>query len=340
MPVSTALFARSSPRASIRGLVLAFLALAATSTGIEAQSYPIRAVTLVVPFAAGGGADATGRIIADAMSKHLGQSIVVENISGAGGAVGSMRVKSAKPDGYTIGLGSTGSLVGTVAINPRLKFDSREDFDFIGLVNSTPNVVFVRKSLPVSTMAEFTALARAKGRDIKFGHSGIGAGSHMTCVLLFQLIGVEPTYVTYRGYGQTINDILSGSIDGSCDLVSSASGHITGGAVKGLALADLSRSAAVSDVPNAVEVGLPEFKAETWMALFLPKGTPAEVRTRLSDALTKSLNEPSVGKRFADIGAALPSRDRQGGTYLGRLVISEVDRWKKILKQEANELPQ
>lgn len=340
MPVPTALRARSSPRASTGPLGLALIAMVATMNGLKAQPYPSRAVTLVVPFAAGGGADATGRIIADAMSKHLDQSIVVENVSGAGGAVGSMRVKGARPDGYTIGLGSTGSLVGTVAINPKLKFDSRNDFDFLGLVNSTPNVVFVRKSLPVGTMVEFITYARAKGRDLKFGHSGIGAGSHMTCVLLFQLIGVEPTYVTYRGYGQTINDILSGSIDGSCDLVSSVSGHITGGAVKGLALADVNRSAAVSDVPNATEVGLPDFRAETWMALFLPKGTTAEIQSRLSNALTKSLSEPGVGKRFADIGAALPSRERQGGEYVRRLVFNEVDRWKNILKQEAQDLPQ
>lgn len=340
MPVPTALRARFSPRASIAMLGLVLIAMAATATGVEGQIYPSRAVTLVVPFAAGGGADSTGRIIADAMSKHLDQSVVVENVSGAGGAVGSMRVKGARPDGYTIGLGSTGSLVGTVAINPKLKFDSREDFDFLGLVNSTPNVVFVRRSLPVRTMAEFIAYARAKGRDLKFGHSGIGAASHMTCVLLFQLIAVEPTYVTYRGYGQTINDILSGSIDGSCDLVSSASGHITGGAVNGLALADVNRSAAVSDVPNANEVGLPEFKAETWMALFLPKGTPAAIQSRLSNALTKSLREPGVGKRFVDIGATLLSPERQSGEYLRRLVISEVDRWKNILKQEAQNLPQ
>lgn len=340
MPVSTAFCARTSPRASIRMLVLALLVLAATAAGIEAQSYPSRAVTLVVPFAAGGGADATGRIIADAMSKQLDQSVVVENVSGAGGAVGSMRVKGARPDGYTIGLGSTGSLVGTVAINPKLKFDSREDFDFLGLVNSTPNIVFVRKSLPVSTMAEFIDLAKAKGRDLKIGHTGIGAGSHMTCVLLFQLIGVDPTYVTYRGYGQTINDVLSDSIDGSCDLVSSASGHITSGAVRGLAVADAHRSAAIAEIPSATEVGLPEFKAETWAGLFLPKGTPIAMHARLSDALTKSLSDPAVGKRFADIGAILPSRERQGGEYMRRLVISEVDHWKKILKQEVHELPQ
>lgn len=334
MPDPTPSRSRSLPRALMVRFAAVLIAATAATADAHAQAYPSRAVTLVVPFAAGGGADATGRIIADAMSKHLVQSIVVENVSGAGGAVGSMRVMSARPDGYTIGLGSTGSLVGTVAINPKLKFDSRQDFDYLGIVNTTPNVVFVRNSLPVRTMTEFIAYARIKGRDLKFGHSGIGAASHMTCALLFKLIGADPTHVIYRGYGQTINDILSGSIDGSCDLVSSASGHITGAAVRALALADVARSAAVPNIPNANEVGLPEFKAETWMALFLPKGTPTSIQTRLGDALAKSLSEPGVSKRFADIGATVPSPDRQGGEYLRGLIVSEVGRWKYILKQE------
>ena len=185
MPNPTALRSQFLPRAFMANCGALLIALIAPLAGAHAQTYPDRAVTLVVPFAAGGGADATGRIIADSMSKQLGQSVVVENVAGAGGALGPMRIKGARPDGYTVGLGSTGSLVGSIAINPKLKFDSRQDFDYLGIVNSTPNIVFVRKSLPVGTMKEFIAYARTKGRDLKFGHSGIGAASHMTCVLLF-----------------------------------------------------------------------------------------------------------------------------------------------------------
>jgi tripartite-type tricarboxylate transporter receptor subunit TctC len=309
-------------------------------TEAEAQAYPERTITLVVPFAAGGGADATGRIITEVMGKHLGQSIVVENVAGASGAIGHGRVKSAAPDGYTVGLGSMGTLAASIAVNPKLKFDSRQDFEYLGLVNTTPNIVFVRKELPASTLSEFTDYAKAKGRDLKMGHSGTGTISHITCVLLFQLLGAQPTYVTYRGYGQTINDILSGSIDGSCDLVTSVSGQVSAGTVKAFAVAADERSPAVPDVPTAKEVGLPDFKAETWMGLFAPKGTPVPVIARLKDALDKSLNEATVQNRFAAIGAAVPKADRRGGEYMLKLVGSEVDRWGGILKKAGVEVSQ
>lgn len=315
-------------------------ALIAANWEANAQTYPDRTITLVVPFAAGGGADATGRIIAEAMAKHLNQSIVVENVAGASGAIGHGRVKNAASDGYTIGLGSMGTLAASVAINPKLKFDSRQDFEYLGLVNSTPNIVFVRKGLSANTLSEFTDYAKAKGRDLKMGHSGIGTISHITCVLLFQLIGAQPTYVTYRGYGQTINDILSGSIDGSCDLVTSVSGQVSAGTVKAFAVAAEERASAVPGVPAAKEVGLPDFKAETWMGLFAPSGTPAPVLAKLKDALDKSLNEAAVQKRFADIGAAVPKPDRRGGEYMLKLVGSEVDRWGGILKKAGVELSQ
>ena len=320
--------------------ILALLAVTPLQTETQAQAYPDRTVILVVPFAAGGGADATGRIIADAMAKHLGQSIVVENVAGASGAIGHGRVKNAAPDGYTIGLGSMGTLAASVAINPKSKFDSRQDFEYLGLVNTTPNIVFVRNALPANTLGEFVDYARAKGRDLKMGHSGTGTISHITCVLLFQLIGAQPSYVTYRGYGQTINDILSGSIDGSCDLVTSVSGQVSAGAVKAFAIAADERSPAVPGVPAAREVGLPDFKAETWMGLFAPKGTSAPVLAKLRDALDKSLNEATVQKRFADIGAAVPKPDRRGGEYMLKLVGSEVDRWGAILKKAGVEVSQ
>lgn len=301
------------------------------SSAASAQTFPERTITLVVPFAAGGAADTTGRIMADAMAKHLGQSIVVENVAGAGGATGSARVKNARADGYTIGLGHMGTHAASVPINPKLPFDPRTDFQYLGLVSTTPNILFVRKDFPANTLAEFISYAKSKGKDLKLGHSGIGAASHITCVLLFKLIGTEPTYVSYRGFGQTINDILSGSIDGSCDLVASVSGQVQGGAVKALVVAVAERSKTVPNVPTAKEAGLPEFLAETWTGLYAPKDTPQPVLARLSEAMAKSLADPAVVKRFSDIGADVPKAERQGGTYMHKLVVSEVERWSKIL---------
>lgn len=297
----------------------------------SAQDYPSRPITIVVPFAAGGAADTIGRIMADGMSKYIGQPVVVENVAGVGGAIGSARVKNARPDGYTIGLGSMGTHAASVSVNPRLPFDPRTDFDYLGLVSATPNTLFVRKDFPASTLKEYVAYAKANGKDLKLGHSGIGSAPHITIVLLTQLIGVEPTMVSYRGFGQTINDILSGSIDGSCDLVAAVSGHIQGGAVKALVVADDERSPAIPAVPTATEAGLPDFKVETWTGLYAPKGTPPAVLTKLSEAIAKTLAEPASVKRFTGVGAAVPKLERQGGVYMQKLVESEVDRWRKIL---------
>jgi tripartite-type tricarboxylate transporter receptor subunit TctC len=321
---------------------VAMVTLAAMLAPLPAhpQAFPDRTVTVIVPFAPGGAADTTGRIMADAMAKHLGQKLVVENVAGAGGSTGSARGKSAPPDGYTIGIGHMGTHAASLALNPRLPYDPRKDFDYLGLVSTTPNIVFVRKDFPANTLAEFVAYAKARGKDLKMGHNGIGSAAHITCVLFFQLIGTEPTYVTYRGYGQTINDILSGSIDGTCDLVASVSGQVQAGTVKAFAVAVDERSPVVPDVPTAREAGLPDFKAETWTGLYAPKGTPAPVLTKLREAVASSLADPAVQKRFTDIGAAVPKPERRGGDYMLQLVTSEVDRWTEIMKKAGVELKQ
>ena len=316
----------------IRRVTLAIIFSAACSGNAFAQSFPDRPLTLIVPFAAGGAADTTGRIMADAMAKHLGQTIIVENVAGAGGATGSLRGKNARPDGYTIGLGHMGTHAASVGVDPKLAYDPRKDFDYLGLVSTTPNIVFVRKDFPANTLGEFAAYATAKGKDLKMGHSGIGAASHITCILLFQIIGTEPTYVSYRGFGQTINDILSGSIDGSCDLVASVSGQVQSGSVKAFAVATPERSPVIPDVPTAQEAGMPEFAAETWTGLYVPKGLPADVLAKLTEAVSKALADPATQERFLKIGATVPKPERQGGDAMLKLIETEVARWIVILK--------
>ncbi len=305
-----------------------------------AQTYPERALTLIVPFAAGGAADTTGRIMADAISKHLGQSVVVENIAGAGGATGSLRGKTAAADGYTIGIGHMGTHAASVGVNPKLPYDPRKDYDYLGIVSTTPNIIFMRKDFPAKDLAELMTVAKAKGKELKMGHNGIGSASHITCVLFFQLLGMEPTYVVYRGFGQTINDILSGAIDGSCDLVASVSSQVQAGSVKAYVLGVNERSATVPDVPTAKEAGLADFQAETWTGLYAPKGLPAPVLAKLREAVSKSLADPAVQKRFTDIGAAVPKPDRQGGDYMQKHVAAEVERWIAIMQKAGVQLPQ
>lgn len=320
---------RRSSLAVLAGLS-SFIWVPSTANG---QSYPERPISLIVPFVPGGAADTTARILADSMSRVLGQSIIVENVGGAGGSTGSTRGKNAKPDGYTIGLGHMGTHAASVAINPNLAYDPRKDFDYLGLVATTPNIVVVRKDFPANNLAELIAYAKSKPGILKMGHSGIGAASHITCILFFQLIDAEPTYVSYRGFGQTINDILSGTIDGTCDLVASVTQLVAAGTIKAFVVATDERSPAVPNVPTATEAGLPAFNAVTWTGLYAPKGLPAPILATLRQAVAKALDEPIVKERLGNVGATPPRREHRGGEYMHRLVSSEVDRWTDILKK-------
>lgn len=267
------------------------------------------------------------------MGKYLGKSVVVENVGGAGGATGTARVKAAAPDGYTLGLGHTGTLAAAVTVTPRLPHNPKADFSYLGLAASTPNIIFVRKDFPASNLKEFIAVAREKKDKLTMGHSGNGAASHITCLLFFGLIDAKPTYVAYRGFGQTINDIASGMIDGSCDLVASVAGQVQSGLVKAFVVSAKDRSETLPDVPTSAEAGLPEFQAETWTGLFAPKATPKPILDILQGALAKALDDPDVKKRLNSIGARAPRPDERGGAYMQKLVEGEIDRWAEILNR-------
>lgn len=319
-------------RATTTCAVSLLSALAVLTSGYcNAQAFPERPLTMIVPFAAGGAADATGRILAEGIGKALGKAVVVENVAGAGGATGTARVKSAQADGYTIGLGHTGTLAAAVTVTPRLPHNPRADFAYLGVVASTPNIIFVRKDFPANSLQEFIALAQQKKGDLTFGHSGNGAASHITCLLFFGLIKAPPTYVPYRGFGQTVNDIIAGKIDGSCDLVASVAGQAQSGLVKALVVASKERSATLPDVPTAVEAGLPEFQAETWTGLFAPKGAPRPVLDALEKAVATALNDPDVVKRLSTIGARAPDTGERGGAAMQKLVATEIERWADTL---------
>ena len=298
-----------------------------------AQNYPERPITLIVPFAAGGASDVSSRIMGEAMGKHLGQAVVIENVAGARGATGSLRGKNAAPDGYTIGFGHMGTHAASVATNPRLPYDPRKDFDYLGVHLTTPNLIIVRKDFPAQTLQEFIAYAQENGKGLKMGHNGLGSLSHLTCVLFFQLVNVEPTYVVYRSFGQTINDILSGAIDGTCDLVASVSGHVTGGSVRAFGVAAETRSPLLPEVPTATEGGLPAFKADSWLGLYAPKGLPPAVMARLREAVAKTLDDPMVQKRFQDLGGVVPPPADRGVARMLEMVTRDVDRWIEVVRK-------
>ena len=317
----------------IAGATLAFAGLAAPVVPLAAQTYPERTITLIVPFAAGGASDVSSRIMAEAMSKSLGQQIVIENVAGAGGATGSLRGKNAKPDGYTIGFGHMGTHAASVATNPKLPYDPRTDFDYLGIHLVTPNLIITRKDFPGNDLKSFVAYAKEKGGDLKMGHNGAGSLSHLTCVLFFQVIDVKPTYVVYRGYGQTINDVMASKIDGTCDLVASGAGHVSQGAVKGFGIADTVRAPALPDIPTAKEEGLPEFNVQSWLGLYAPKGLPPAILARLREAAAKALEDPEVKKKFIGLGGDVPRPEDRGGDRMLAMIKSDVARWIDVVKK-------
>ena len=293
--------------------------------------YPNRAITMVVPFAAGGATDVIGRIVAEGMSRHLGKPIIIENVAGAGGTIGSLRVMRAAPDGYTLLTGHMGTHASSYALYEKRKYDPRTDFEPIGLMASAPIVVFGRKDLPATTFQEFTALMKQKGPEFKVGHSGVGSNAHLTCTLLSALVGTKPTEIPYRGNGPLMNDLLGGAIDYSCDQVITVAPQVSAGAIKAFVVASPQRSKVLPDTATSEEGGLKAYQADAWTALFSPKGLPEDVMTKIHAAYAKAMADPDTINRLEKLGAVAPAPDQQSRAYLKNLVASDVDRWTKVI---------
>jgi tripartite-type tricarboxylate transporter receptor subunit TctC len=304
-------------------------------SGAQAQDYPSRTVTVIVPFAAGGPADITGRIVADIFSRHLGQKFVVENIGGAGGTTGALRAARAAPDGYTIISGHLGTHALAPAFYPNLGYDPQKDFAPIGLTAEYPELLVVRKDLPANNLKEFIAYAKANSDKLNGGHAGLGSVSYIGCLLLHSAIGIKPTMIPFTGTAPVLNAMLTGQVDYACDPVLGPFGQVQGGNLKALAVAAKKRSPLLPDVPTSHEQGLPEFDIAPFYAVFAPSGTPQAVVDKLADALNKGLNEEAVQKRLTELGADSVEPSRRGPKALADLVKSEAARLIPILKAAA-----
>ena len=314
-----------------RWIAVAMVVLAGLA-GAQAQTYPARTVTVIVPFAPGGPADVTGRIVADIFSRHLGQQFVVENVSGAGGTLGSLRAARASADGYTIISGHMGTHAAAPFFYPTLGYDPEKDFEPIGLIAEQPELLTVRKDFPANNLKEFVAYAKSNESKLNMGHAGVGSVSYVGCLLLNSAIGIKPTMVPFTGTAPVMNAILAGQIDYDCDPVLGPLPHVQAGTVKALAIAAKRRSPLLPDVPTSYEQGLPQFDCAPFYALFAPKGTPKPVIDKLADALNRGLNEEAVKKRLADLGAEIAEPNRRGPMALAELVRSEIARLTPILK--------
>ncbi len=318
-------------RRALLGLATAVAALAAMPQTVWAQAYPNRLVTLIVPFPPGGSTDVAARIVADHMSRTLGQQVVIQNVSGAGGTTGSTRAMRADPDGYTILMGQMGTHAASVSLYPNLAYKPDEDFAPIGMVASFPFVVAAKKDFPADNLKEFIAYVKANDAKLNQGHAGVGSMFFTSCLLLNSLMGTKPTLVPFSGGAPAMNALVAGQTDFMCADV------VTGGPqypdkIKLFAVTSPNRNATLPNVPSVVEAGLPDFQATAWNGLFAPKATPKPILDRLIAALDKALDDPETRKRLDVLGGDIPDKANRGPEPFLALVKKEIDRWSPIIK--------
>jgi tripartite-type tricarboxylate transporter receptor subunit TctC len=286
---------------------------------------------MVVPFAAGGGFDIEGRLFAQRMSESLGQSVIVENISGAAGAIGSTRVAKAAPDGYMFLLGS----IGTHAFNPtlykKLSYNPTTDFAPVALFAEQPMVLLTRKDFPAANLQEFIAYAKANGAKLQYGSAGVGSTTHLSCALLNAAAGLHVAHIPYRGGGPALVDLMAGHIDYVCVNSAGAAPQIANAALKGIAILAHSRSPLFPSLATAHEQGLTDFEAITWNAFFMPKGTPATVVKKLNDATNEAMNDPNFKRRVQELGVDVVAVERRSPEYLQKFVESEIAKWARAI---------
>ena len=310
---------------------VAVLGLCGITRPAHAQGYPTRPITVVVPFPAGGPSDVVARIVTEQMGKVLGQTLVIENVGGAGGTIGSARVASASPDGYTLLAGSMGSHVSAPVLTPNVKYDSSRDFEPVGFTAHAPAVIVARKDFPAVGLRAFLDHLKLNGEAVKQAHGGIGASSHMACLLFNSELGIKPTLVAYRGTGPAVNDLVGGHVDFLCEQSVSVAEQVNAGTIKGYVVSAAQRLAALPNIPSAKEAGI-KYDMSIWAGIFAPKGVQKEVVDKLAAALNKALDDPSVQKRLGDLGGSLPSRAQRNPATFDRLVKEEIARWSPILK--------
>ena len=308
------------------------LAAMIVSTAAAAQQYPTRNINMLVPYAAGGPTDTVARVIAQAMSKPLGQTVIVENRPSAGGILAPEQVKNAKPDGYQILIHHIG-MATTPALYRRLRFNPLTDFEYIGLINEVPMTIVAKPTMAAKDFKEFLAYIKANKDKVSYANAGIGAASHLCGMLFMSAIQTDFLTVPYKGTGPAMNDLLGGQVDFMCDQTTSTTSQIKSGKVKVYGVTSTTRVASLPDVPTLQEQGLKGAEVAIWHGLYAPKKTPQPVIDKLVSALQAALKDESVRKRFADLGAETYGPDRATPAALEKHLKSEMDKWGPLIKQ-------
>lgn len=312
-------------------LFSAVLAGLLVSGGAQAQNYPNRPITMIIPFAAGGPTDVLGRVVGARMSEILRQQVIIENVGGAGGQTGSKRTADAQPDGYNFVLGTVGTHAQGQTLYKKPLYNSVTDFTPVALLAEVPIALIARKDFPADNLKDFVAYTKANKAKMSFGSAGAGSATHLGCVVANMAMGADVTHVPYRGTGPAMQDLQGGRIDYLCEIISTAKPQIDGGTVKAIAIMTKDRSPALPNLATAAEQGTP-MEAYTWNAIFLPKGAPADVVKKLADAASQAVDSPEVKDKLAALGATVVSKDRRSPEYLGKFVKSEIEKWAAPIK--------
>ena len=314
-----------------RGFAAACL-LALTAFGAAAaDSYPTRPVTMVVPFSAGGPTDTVARLVAEVMSKDLGQQVVIENVGGAGGTLGAARVAKAAPDGYTLLLHHIGMATSAILYR-RLPYDTTNGFEYIGLVTEVPMTLVGRADFEPKDIKALIAYAKENKDKVTYANAGVGAASHLCGMLFMSAIDTQLTTVPYKGTGPAMTDLLGGQVDLMCDQTTNTTNQIKSGKIKAYATTTARRLKALPDVPTAAEGGLENFEVSIWHGIYAPKGTPKEIVDRLSQSLKVALKDSNVVARFAELSTEPVPEDQATPEALKAKLESEIARWAPVIK--------
>ncbi len=322
------------------GRVFAQMGLAAAislgAAAAQAQTYPARNIIMIVPFAAGGPTDVIARIVTGQMAPGLGQSVIIENVVGAGGTTGATRAARAANDGYTFITGHMGTHAASVPLYPKLAYHPEKDFEPVALLAGTPILILARKDFPPKDLKEFVAYVKANADKVNAAHAGVGSVSHVSCELLNSILGIKPVGVPFNGTGPAMNALVAGQVDYMCDQIVNAVPQINAGTIKAYAIATPERNPSLPNVPTTKEGGLPEFQAQAWNAIFAPKGTSAEIVAKVNASAAKALDDDNVKKRLLELGSVIPGPADRTPAALGKLVKDEVAKWSAVLKPAQN----
>ena len=311
----------------VAGCVLLWGGIAAA----PAQVYPSRPITMVVPFAAGGPVDTVARILSEPMRATLGQSIIVENVTGAAGSIGVGRVARAAPDGYTLSIGHWSTHVVNGAIYP-LPYDLLRDLEPIVLLPSNPMIVVSKSAVPAKNLNEFVGWIKANEGKVSAGTAGAGSATHVAGVYFQNVTGTRFQFVPYRGTGPALQDLVAGQIDFIVDQASNSLQHVRDGKIRAYAVTASARLPSAPDIPTVAEAGLPSLDISVWYGLWAPKGTPKEIIAKLNAAAVQALSEPTVRQRFAELGLDIPPRDRLTPEALAAYQKAEIEKWWPVIR--------